>query len=127
MSLDYQHIREQLHRVINDYSYSSTIVYNNLPYPFVAKDSDSKRVEAKEVIGSVAQAVLDACKYYQNGSKNSPLLAKFYNTYMIDPFPKLTKALVALDKAVGKAYGYKGKVDDTSRVEFLLKLIVVSN
>ena len=42
---------------------------------------------------------------------------------MIDPYPKLTAAHSALDKAVDKAYGYKGKGDDASRVEFLLKRI----
>ena len=56
-------------------------------------------------------------------SENAPTLAKLYNTYMIDPYPELTKAHIALDKAVDKAYGYKGKGDDASRVEFLLKRI----
>ena len=42
---------------------------------------------------------------------------------MIDPYPELTKAHNALDKAVDNAYGYKGKGDDASRVEFLLKRI----
>lgn len=50
-------------------------------------------------------------------------MAQLYNTYMIDPYPELTKAHTALDKAVDKAYGYKGKGDDASRVEFLLKKI----
>lgn len=40
------------------------------------------------------------------------------------PYPRLTVSHNALDKAVDKAYGYKGKSDDTSRVEFLLKRIV---
>jgi len=110
-------------RMKSDYSYSSTIVYNNLPYPFDAKDSDNKTVKAKEIIGSAAQAVLDARQLYQDVSDDSPSLAKLYNTYMIDPYPELTKAHIALDKTVDKAYGYKGKGDDTSRVEFLLKRI----
>ncbi len=41
-------------------------------------------------------------------------------------YPKLTAAHIALDKAVDKAYGYKGKGDDASRVEFLLKRIADS-
>ena len=39
------------------------------------------------------------------------------------PYPKLTAAHNALDKAVDKSYGYKGRGDDASRVEFLLKRI----
>lgn len=41
---------------------------------------------------------------------------------MIDPSPILTKANADLDKAVDKAYGYKGNSTDESRVEFLPKL-----
>ena len=110
-------------RMKSDYNYSNTIVYNNLPYPFDAKDEDDKTLKAKEAIGLAAQAVLDARKLYQDVSEDSPSLAKLYNTYMIDPYPELTKAHTALDKAVDKAYGYKGKGDDASRVEFLLKKI----
>ena len=110
-------------RMKSDYSYSNTIVYNNFLYPFDAEDEDSMTIKAKDAIGSAAQAVLNARKYYQHSSEDAPTLAKLYNTYMIDPYPKLTNAHVALDKAVDKAYGYKGKGDDASRVEFLLKRI----
>lgn len=110
-------------RMKSDYSYSNTIVYNNFPYPFDAKDEDNKTIKSKETIESAAQAVLDARKLYQDDSEDAPTLAKLYNTYMIDPYPELTKAHIALDKAVDKAYGYKGKGDDASRVEFLLKKI----
>lgn len=106
-------------RLKSDYRYSNSIVYNNLIFPFDANDD----VKDKEIIGLAAQAVLDARKQYQDGSENAPTLAKLYNTYMIDPYPELTKAHTALDKAVDKAYGYKGKADDASRVEFLLKRI----
>jgi type II restriction/modification system DNA methylase subunit YeeA len=110
-------------RLESRYSYSNTIVYNNFPYPFDANDEGSKTIKAKEAIGSAAQVVLDARKRYQDVSEDAPTLAKLYNTYMIDPYPELTKAHKALDKAVDKAYGYKGKGDDASRVEFLLKRI----
>lgn len=110
-------------RMKSDYRYSNTIVYNNFLYPFNVKDQDSKTVKAKETIGVAAQAVLDARKLYQGIGEDAPTLAKLYNTYMIDPYPELTKAHIALDKAVDKAYGYKGKGDDASRVEFLLKQI----
>lgn len=110
-------------RLESRYSYSNTIVYNNFPYPFMAEDDDSKANKARENIAKAAQAVLDARKLYQDGSEDAPTLAKLYNSYMIDPYPELTKAHTALDKAVDKAYGYKGKGDDASRVEFLLKYI----
>lgn len=110
-------------RMKSDYSYSNTIVYNNFPYPFDANDEDNKTDKAKDAIGSAAQAILDARKLYQDDSEDAPTLAKLYNTYMIDPYPELTNAHIALDKAVDKAYGYKGKGDDASRVEFLLKRI----
>lgn len=111
-------------RLESRYRYSNSIVYNNFLYPFDAKkDEDNQTAKAKEMIGSAAQAVLDARKLYQDVSDDSPSLAKLYNTYMIDPYPELTKAHIVLDKSVDKAYGYKGKGDDTSRVEFLLKRI----
>ena len=110
-------------RLESRYRYSNTIVYNNFPYPFMADDDDAKNIKAKETIAEAAQAVLDARQHYQDGSEDAPTLAQLYNTYMIDPYPELTKAHTALDKAVDKAYGYKGKGDDASRVEFLLKKI----
>lgn len=110
-------------RLESRYNYSNTIVYNNFPYPFMAEDDGSKATKAREDIAKAAQAVLDARTLYQDGSEDAPTLAKLYNTYMIDPYPELTKAHATLDKAVDKAYGYKGKGDDASRVEFLLKRI----
>lgn len=38
-------------------------------------------------------------------------------------YPQLTVALNALDKDMEKAYGYKGKGEDTSRIEFSLERI----
>lgn len=110
-------------RMKSDYRYSNTIVYNNFAYPFMAEDEDAKTVKAKDRIAEAAQEVLDARQRYQDGSDKAPTLAQLYNAYMIDPYPELTKAHTALDKAVDNAYGYKGKGDDASRVEFLLKRI----
>ena len=110
-------------RLKSDYRYSNTIIYNNFAYPFMAEDEDTKTIKAKEAIVEAAQGVLNARQHYQDGSADAPTLAQLYNTYMIDPYPELTKAHAALDKAVDKAYGYKGKGDDASRVEFLLKRI----
>lgn len=110
-------------RMKSDYRYSNSIVYNNFPYPFMAEDDSSEATKAREDIAKAAQAVLDARKIYQDGSEEAPTLAKLYNTYMVDPYPELTKAHATLDKAVDKAYKYKGKGDDASRIEFLLKRI----
>lgn len=110
-------------RMKSDYSYSNTIVYNNFPYPFMAEDDSDKATKSREIIVKAAQAVLDAREFYRDGNEDAPTLAKLYNAYMIDPYPALTKAHAALDKAVDRAYGYKGKDDDASRVEFLLKRI----
>ena len=110
-------------RLKSDYRYSNSIVYNNFPYPFMADEADPKTNKAKDKIEAAAQAVLDTRIYYQDGSEDEPTLAQLYNTYLIDPYPELTKAHAALDKAVDNAYGYKGNGSDSSRVEFLLKKI----
>lgn len=110
-------------RLKSDYRYSNTIVYNNFPYPFMANNESDKAQKARESIAKAAQGVLDAREHYQDGSDDAPTLAQLYNTYLIDPYPLLTKAHKALDKAVDNAYGYRGKGDDASRVEFLIKKI----
>ncbi len=109
-------------RLKSDYRYSNTIVYNNFPYPFFAEDDSKKTSKTKETIEKYAQAVLDARQEYQQ-SEEKPTLAQLYNSYLIDPYPRLSKAHANLDKAVDKAYGYKGDGSDTHRVEFLLKFI----
>lgn len=110
-------------RLKSDYRYSNTIVYNNFTYPFIGNDESPKTIKAKENIEAAAKNVLNARQKYQDDSGSSPTLAKLYNTYLIDPYPELTKAHAALDKAVDNAYGYKGNGSDSSRVEFLLKKI----
>lgn len=114
-------------RLKSDYRYSNSIVYNNFPYPFMANVDSDKAQKARESIAKAAQEVLDARKHYQDGSDDAPTLAQLYNTYLIDPYPLLTKAHKALDKAVDSAYGYRGKGDDASRVEFLIKKIAELN
>lgn len=108
-------------RLESRYSYSNTIVYNNFPYPFMADDTDTKAEQARQSIAKAGQAVLDAREDYRK-AEPKPTLAQLYNRYLVDPYPKLTKAHSELDKAVDKAYGYKGNGSDESRVEFLLKL-----
>lgn len=109
-------------RLESRYSYSNTIVYNNFPYPFMADDTDTKAEQARQSIAKAGQAVLDAREDYRK-AEPKPTLAQLYNRYLVDPYPKLTKAHSELDKAVDKAYGYKGNGSDESRVEFLLKLL----
>lgn len=109
-------------RLESRYSYSNTIVYNNFPYPFMADDTDTKAEQARQSIAKAGQAVLDAREDYRK-AEPKPTLAQLYNRYLVDPYPKLTKAHRELDKAVDKAYGYKGNGSDESRVEFLLKLL----
>ena len=109
-------------RMKSDYSYSNTIVYNNFPYPFTADYHDKKVDTARDEISKAGQAVLDAREHYRKADPK-PTLAQLYNRYLIDPYPILTKAHIDLDKAVDKAYGYKGNGTDESRVEFLLKLL----
>lgn len=109
-------------RLKSDYRYSNSIVYNNFPYPFLADDDTQKTQDQKAEINKVAQKVLDAREHYRNADPK-PTLAQLYNRYLIDPYPLLTKAHSDLDKAIDKAYGYKGNGTDESRVEFLLKFL----
>ena len=109
-------------RIKSDYRYSNTIVYNSFPYPFMADDNSKQALDARKIIGGAGQAVLDAREDYRK-AEPKPTLAQLYNRYLVDPYPKLTKAHSELDKAVDKAYGYKGNGSDESRVEFLLKLL----
>ena len=109
-------------RIKSDYRYSNTIVYNNFPYPFTKDDESKQATDARQAISKAGQAVLDAREHYRQADPK-PTLAQLYNRYLIDPYPILTKAHSDLDKAVDKAYGYKGNGTDESRVEFLLKLL----
>ncbi|WP_395144325.1 DNA methyltransferase [Moraxella atlantae] len=118
-------------RLKSDYRYSNTIVYNNFPYPFMADDNSKKATAARQAIGIAGQAVLDAREHYRTHNINTnnpkPTLAQLYNRHLIDPYPQLTQAHAALDKAVDKAYGYKGNGSDENRVEFLLKRLSTRN
>jgi type I restriction-modification system DNA methylase subunit len=96
-------------RIKSDFRYSNTIVYNNFPWPL----SPSK--EAEERCNTAASSILKARS--NNSSSN---LASLYDplTMPLD----LRESHENNDRAVDKAYGYKGKDDDASRVAFLLKL-----
>lgn len=96
-------------RLESRYNYSITIVYNNFIFPQLA---DEKIIEN---VNLSAMQVLEARKQTPDAT-----LAALYDPLTMPP--ALVKAHIELDKAVDKAYGYKGADDDASRVAFLFKL-----
>jgi hypothetical protein len=95
-------------RLKSDYRYSNGIVYNNFVWP-------NNTVEIEEKLALSAQLILDARSFYATSS-----LASLYDPLTM-PI-ELVKAHELNNKAVDKAYGYKGDDNDASRVAFLLKL-----
>jgi hypothetical protein len=96
-------------RMKSDYQYSSSLVYNNFPWPENPTDAQKRKIEA------AAQAVLDARAAHPNAS-----LADLYDPLTMPP--NLVKAHQALDAAVDVAYGRKGFKNDAERVAFLFEL-----
>jgi hypothetical protein len=93
----------------SDYSYSNSIVYNNLPWP------ENPIEKQKEAIEAAAQRVLDARAEFPNSS-----LADLYNPLTMPP--SLLKAHNQLDKAVDRAYRPQPFTSETKRIEFLFEL-----
>jgi hypothetical protein len=96
-------------RMKSDYQYSASVVYNNFIWAKNVSEVLMKNVS--EAASKVLEARL-AC-----GNAN---LATMYNKLTMPP--NLVNVHIELDKAVDKAYGYKGGDDDASRVAFLFKL-----
>jgi hypothetical protein len=96
-------------RMKSDYQYSASVVYNNFIWAIVTDEKIIKNIE------EAANNVLEAREACANAN-----LATMYNKLTMPP--NLVKAHIELDKAVDKAYGYKGADDDASRVAFLFKL-----
>ena len=95
-------------RMKSDYRYSSTIVYNNVPWPEATE-------EQKQKISDFAQRVLDARASHPDWS-----LADLYHP---DFMPQdLRRAHKELDKAVLKLYGLKPDIDEMDIVRHLLGL-----
>lgn len=96
-------------RMKSDYQYSSSLIYNNFPWP---QKPTQKR---KQMIEQKAQVVLDA-------------RAKFPDSTLADLYDPLTMPLVllkahqALDKAVDGAYGRRKFQTEAERVAFLFEL-----
>ena len=80
-------------RLKSDYSYSTTIVYNNYPW---CEPEDNQKEKIKET----AQMILDARAKYPNSS-----LADLYDDALMPP--ELRQAHNENDKAVLRAYGFK--------------------
>ncbi len=80
-------------RMKSDYRYSSTLVYNNLPWP---EPAEAQRMKIEQT----AQAILDARALYPESS-----LADLYDEVTMPPV--LRKAHQENDRAVMEAYGWK--------------------
>lgn len=96
-------------RLESRYQYSSSVTYNNFPWP---REPSEKQVAAVE---QAAQAVLDARARFPDAT-----LADLYDPLAMPP--ELRRAHAALDRAVDAAYGRKGFAADAERVAFLFDL-----
>ena len=96
-------------RLKSDYSYSTTIVYNNFPWPNTTDEHKSK-------IEHTAQMILDARAKYSECS-----LAELYDETLMPA--ELRKAHQLNDRAVMEAYGFWGKLNTESEcVAELMKM-----
>ena len=97
-------------RMKSDYRYSSTLVYNNLPWP-----SPTEAQKAK--IEQTAQGILDARALFPEAS-----LADLYDEVSMPP--ELRRAHQANDRAVMEAYGFpvKREFGESQCVAELFKL-----
>lgn len=96
-------------RLKSDYSYSSTIVYNTMPWPS-PDDEQKRRIE------ETAQGILNARALYPGCS-----LADLYDPLSMPA--ELQKAHQLNDKAVMQAYGMDIKTtSEDDCVEFLMKM-----
>jgi type I restriction-modification system DNA methylase subunit len=96
-------------RLKSDFRYSSSLVYNNYPWPENPTDKQRESIE------KAAQKVLDARSEFNNSS-----LANLYNPLTMPP--SLVKAHNELDKAVDLAYRPQPFINETKRIEFLFDL-----
>jgi hypothetical protein len=110
-------VRSVCGRIKSDFRYSNTIVYNN--YPFPVKPTKVSIDEIEKCASSVLAARQEEDEKCLAINVHSSLAAMYVSGAM--PI-NLSKAHKALDRAVDKAYGYKGDDDDASRVAYLFKL-----
>ncbi|WP_017293315.1 DNA methyltransferase [Geminocystis herdmanii] len=96
-------------RMKSDYQYSSSIVYNNYPFP------DNVTEKQREKVANLAQKILDIRTQYPDSS-----LADLYDRLTM---PRdLLKAHQALDKAVDLCYTKQTFSSELNRIEFLFNL-----
>ena len=96
-------------RMKSDYRYSSSVVYNNFPWPTPTN-------KQRAAIEQTAQGILDARALSPDSS-----LADLYDPVTMPP--ELLKAHRANDKAVMQAYGFWGKLNSESEcVAELMKM-----
>jgi hypothetical protein len=96
-------------RIKSDIRYSSSLVYNNYPWPESPTDAQRAAVERE------AQAVLDARALYPDST-----LANLYDPVLMPP--ELVRAHQRLDRAVERCYRPQPFHSDRERVEFLFAL-----
>jgi len=96
-------------RMKSDLQYSSTLVYNNFPWPKLAKEKQ------KEDIEKAAQHVQYVRKRYPNST-----LADLYDPLAMPH--DLVKAHQQLDRAVELSYRPQSFASDRQRIEFLFNL-----
>lgn len=96
-------------RLESRYRYSTSVVYNNFPWP------QSPTEKQKEAVEKAAQAVLDARALFPDSS-----LADLYDPNTMPP--ALVKAHQQLDKAVDLCYRPQPFINETKRIEFLFEL-----
>ena len=95
-------------RMKSDYRYSSTLIYNNFPWPIPTAEQKAK-------IEQTAQAILDARQLYPEAS-----LADLYDEVAMPP--ELRKAHRDNDRAVMAAYGFSTKMTESECVAALFNL-----
>lgn len=120
-------------RLESRYQYSSSVVYNNFPFPALPPETTEGGRAHRAAIEAAAQAVLDGREAERDRIRRinaaraaepgftplpEPTLAGLYHPDTMPP--PLAEAHNALDDAVDEAYGYTGKTADADRVSFLL-------
>jgi len=96
-------------RLKSDYRYSSSVVYNNFPWPKNPSDKNKQKVEIK------AQRILDVRAIFPDSS-----LSDLYHPLTMPP--KLSKAHQELDKAIDLCYRPQSFVNESARIEYLFDL-----
>ena len=96
-------------RIKSDFRYSTSLVYNNYPWP------ESPSVKQRAAVEAAAQAVLDARKKFPDAT-----LADLYDPLAMPP--ALAKAHTHLDRAVDLCYRPQPFDTDRHRVEHLFAL-----